>query len=1060
MTLRASPAALRSLAQMLALGLIYVALGRLGLGIFPVSGFATLVWAPAGIAMAALVIGGHRLWPGVAAGALITNLWVGAPLHVAVPMAVGNTLEAVLGALALRSVLGPRRSFERCVDVLALAVPAALLSTAVGATVGTGSLALAGRIARGSVAETWQVWWVGDLVSVVVVAPFVLTWTLSAQRVARPRRLAEVLALGAFLILCVALVFTRRPDELARLHIGAALLVPPLVWAAFRFEARGAATATLMLTVAAVWGTATGHGNFARAGGLGGLLNLHVALAVQGLAALALGAAVSERERSVEALRASDARLWAVMEGTTDAICIKDRLGRYLFVNDAGARLLGSSAEALLGLEDTAFFTVEQARRLRALEEDVMRRGRPRTDEEALTLAGEDRVFQAVTAPYRDGTGGILGVIVVARDITERESAELARARLAAIVDTSADAISSSALDGTVTTWNAAAERLYGYSANEVIGQPGSRLVPPDERDELASLLDQVRRGAQVINREAVRRCKDGRRIDVAITMSPLHDGAGTPLGVSTIARDITECAERWRLASEAAHLGMWCWSRKLARFAWTPLCGEMHGIGPDEEASYARFVAALHPDDRERIELAVLGSIADHTDCRVTYRVCWSDGSLHWISLLGHTLYDGQGGAERMLGVALDVTPQKQAEEQRAELLAREQAARAEAESAGRAKDDFLAVVSYELRTPLQSMLGWAQLLKGRADEPAIVRKGLDIIERNSRTQAQLIEDLLDVSRIVAGKLRLERRRVDLAEVLRAALDSATVLADGRSIRIDAAIEALGGVVLGDPQRLQQIVSNLLSNAVKFTPPAGRIGVRLRREGTRATIAVEDSGCGISPEFLPHVFDRFRQAEDGATTRRRGGLGLGLAIVRHLVEAHGGTVAAESPGEGRGSTFTVTLPLVSVERPVLLEARAETSPRGARRLDGVRVLVVDDDPDACDLLETVLRGEGAEVHAVQSARAALDALPSFGPDVLLSDIGMPEEDGYALIRELRTRERAADGTHVPALALTAFASAADRAQALSLGFEAHMAKPASPRDLARTVATLVGRTP
>jgi CheY-like chemotaxis protein len=286
-------------------------------------------------------------------------------------------------------------------------------------------------------------------------------------------------------------------------------------------------------------------------------------------------------------------------------------------------------------------------------------------------------------------------------------------------------------------------------------------------------------------------------------------------------------------------------------------------------------------------------------------------------------------------------------------------------------------------------------------------------------------------------------------------------MIADHRSIRIDATLDPVPGAVLGDGHRLQQVFVNLLSNAVKFTPEGGRVAVRLGRNGTAATIAVEDSGCGIEAGFLPFVFDRFRQAEEGATTRKRGGLGLGLSIVRHIVEAHGGSVTAESPGEGRGATFTVTLPLVSPGHRALTDERAEPIRTGSngRSLDGVRALVVDDDPDACDVIEAALRDEGAEVRAVRSARAALDALLSFRADVLLSDIGMPEEDGYALIGELRRLERCGERAHVPALALTAFASLTDREQALSLGFEAHLAKPASPRDLAVTVARLVART-
>ena len=353
-----------------------------------------------------------------------------------------------------------------------------------------------------------------------------------------------------------------------------------------------------------------------------------------------------------------------------------------------------------------------------------------------------------------------------------------------------------------------------------------------------------------------------------------------------------------------------------------------MHGLGPDEEVSYARLLAMLHPDDRARTESAVARSIEERVQYRIEHRVVWPDGSVRWLSVLGRAFHDEQGRPDRMLGVALDVTAQKQAEEERAQLLAREQAARAEAQAATRAKDDFLAVLSHELRTPLQSMLGWTHVMRAHLLDGRLVQKGLATMERNVKTQAQLVEDLLDVSRIVAGTLRLEQRRVAPEHVVTGALESARVAADAKSIQLDAAIESVAGTVLGDADRLQQVVSNLLTNAVKFTPIGGRVSVRLGREGASARIVVEDSGRGIAPDFLPRVFDRFRQAESG-TTRRHGGLGLGLAIVHHLVEAHGGQVKAESPGEGRGATFTVTLPLVEAEPSAVARGCGKPSGNG-----------------------------------------------------------------------------------------------------------------------------------
>jgi PAS domain S-box-containing protein len=523
--------------------------------------------------------------------------------------------------------------------------------------------------------------------------------------------------------------------------------------------------------------------------------------------------------------------------------------------------------------------------------------------------------------------------------------------------------------------------------------------------------------------------------------------------------QSLQESEERQRLAIEAARLGMWCWDLRSGELVWSPQCSSLHGVGAGEEVTYDRFLATIHPDDRDRVAEKVRAAVAARAEHRAEYRVLWHDGSAHWISVFGRVFPDEAGKPARMLGVALDITQQKEAEHDHARMLEREQAARAEAQAATRAKDDFLAVLSHELRTPLQSILGWTQMLRDRPYDARNFEKGLATIDRNGKAQAQLIEDLLDISRIVAGKLRLTHVRVDLVDVVASAIELSRSAAEPKGVQIDVTNEDVIGEVLGDPDRLLQVVSNLLCNAVKFTPRGGRVAVRIDRRGIAARLSVTDSGAGISPEFLPYVFDRFRQAES-TTQRAHGGLGLGLAIVRHLVELHGGAVTATSPGVGQGATFTVTLPLISVVRSAITldRRRGRWAPsRTPVALHGIRVLVVDDDLDACQLLETALQDSGASVRAVHSVRAALTELDSFHPDLLLSDIGMPEEDGYALIREVREREHTRGG-HLPAVALTAFASQSDREEALALGFEEHLAKPTSPSELSRTVARLVGR--
>ena len=381
---------------------------------------------------------------------------------------------------------------------------------------------------------------------------------------------------------------------------------------------------------------------------------------------------------------------------------------------------------------------------------------------------------------------------------------------------------------------------------------------------------------------------------------------------------------------------------------------------------------------------------------------------------------------------------------------------ARASAEAANRAKDEFLATMSHELRTPLNAVLGWALILRTSGHNEHTRRRAIDTIERNARAQAQIIEDLLDVSRIVTGKLLLDVGPVELAAVIESSLDSIRLAAEAKRIRIRRRIDRSASVVMGDTARLHQVVSNLLTNAVKFTPPAGWIDVRLERADGMAHISVQDSGQGISPEFLPHVFERFRQA-DGSTTRAHGGLGLGLAIVRHLIDLHGGTVHAESPGVGLGSTFSLKLPLIPADAPAQSEEEAATPSHGSsvrRSLGGVHVLVVDDSADSRDLIMHLLEQAGATVSTADCAADALDMIDALPPDVLVSDVGMPHQDGYDLIRSLRSR--ASRAAAIPAVAVTAYARPEDRARALAAGFQDHTAKPIHAPDLIGKVERLV----
>jgi len=428
--------------------------------------------------------------------------------------------------------------------------------------------------------------------------------------------------------------------------------------------------------------------------------------------------------------------------------------------------------------------------------------------------------------------------------------------------------------------------------------------------------------------------------------------------------------------------------------------------------------------------------------------------------------LREATGDVNAVIVMVQDVTDEVLAKrhterlaQERVVLLENEQRARRTAEIASRAKDDFLATASHELRTPLNAILGWARMLQTGQLDPSAYARGIDSIERNARAQVRLVEDILDGSRIITGQLHLEVRPLDLRQLVASALDAVRPAAEAKRIALTVAVDPAAARVTGDPERLQQVVWNLVVNAIKFTDKGGAVDVQLRRSGTDIQLKVSDTGQGIDAEFLPHVFERFRQAE-GSTTRRHGGLGLGLALVRHLVEAHGGTVHAESEGPGRGAVFTVTLPVQAVFREVAdsVVSNRPLDPALAplsTRLDGVTVLVVDDEEDARDLVATALRARGAEVRTAKGAAEALEAIATTAFMVLVSDIGMAGSDGYELISRLRGTT-GAHGLHLPALALTAYSREEDRRRALDAGFDGYTAKPVDPDALVQVVADLV----
>ena len=448
-------------------------------------------------------------------------------------------------------------------------------------------------------------------------------------------------------------------------------------------------------------------------------------------------------------------------------------------------------------------------------------------------------------------------------------------------------------------------------------------------------------------------------------------------------------------------------------------------------------------------------------------FRLQRADNEYRWYLVRALPIKNSDGKVARWYGTCTDIHDGRALLEQNARLLDSERAARTESERVGKMKDEFLATLSHELRTPLNAIMGWTQILRGDPANTEDMNEGLTIIERNSRAQNAIIEDLLDMSRIVSGKVRLDVQALDLDQVVKAAVESMRPAAEAKNIRLQTLIDPQARMISGDPNRLQQVFWNLLSNAIKFTPKGGRVQVLLERINSHLEVSVVDSGGGIDPDFLPHVFDRFRQ-QDASTTRQHGGLGLGLAIVKQLVELHGGSVQVTSAGVGQGATFRVVLPLWVVrpesetvaakrEHPQAHRHTALPVPADRLNLTGLKALVVDDEADARALIKRLLEDRGMEVQTASSVAQALERLAAQVPAVLISDVGMPEQDGFALIQQVRSLS-AERGGKVPAVALTAYARSEDRLKVLLGGFQAHLAKPVEAAELLTLVASLTER--
>ena len=906
---------------------------------------------------------------------------------------------------------------------------------------------------------------------------------------------------------------------------------------------------------------------------------------------------------------AAQGYLAAIVASADEAIISKNLDGIIQWCNASAEQLFGFSASELVGMPVRRLIPPD-----RQSEEDVildrLRRGERVEHFETVRLTKDGRrIDVALTvSPVRDASGAIIGASKIARDITGARGASAAQAYLAAIVESSDDAIIAKDLNGVIQSCNASAERVFGYPAAELIGRPVRILIPADRQAEEDDILTRIRRGERVDHFETLRRRKDGTLIDVSLTISPVRDASGTIIGVSKTARDVTAqkraaaelaAQQAWfqiTLASigdaviasdpeghvtfmngTAERLTGWSSAEADARplhdifrivnektrqpvenpAALVMRSGRTMGlanhtllIGRDgHERPIADSAAPIRDvsgrilgvvlvfrdvtdqrrseealaEQREWLETTLesigdaviatdvhgrvvfMNPVAEHLTgwraaaalgrpCRDVFGVIDEQTRQPVDDPVGRVLFDGsvvefgthvllrsadglerpidESGAPirdrdgRVIGVVLvfrDIAERRRVERdrqsaaaERERLLDAERVARAEAERASRVKDEFVAMVSHELRTPLNAILGWTQLMMRNRDDAGTVQRGLDVVARNTRLQAQLISDLLDISRIVSGKLQLDMSAVDLRELIIEAVENLRHQAEATNILVRQDLPSGVMTVAGDPARLQQVVWNLLSNALKFTPPGGRVDVILRRINGQAEITVSDNGAGIRPEVLPLIFERFHQA-DRAITRRFGGLGLGLSIVKHLVDLHGGSVHAASAGEGRGSTFTVSLPSSDLVLPASpLAPDSDGTGEASVVFDSINVLLIEDEPDTREFLRRLLESHGAVVRTVGTADEAIAAFRDDPPDILISDIGLPDVDGYAMMQRIR-HSGLPRGSTVPAIALTAYARVEDRTRALRSGFQAHLPKPVEASELIASIGSIAG---
>lgn len=779
---------------------------------------------------------------------------------------------------------------------------------------------------------------------------------------------------------------------------------------------------------------------------------------------------ITERKRSEDALRQSEERFSKAFEASPHLMTISTLAeGRYVDVNDAVLRATGHTRESIIGhTVDELGIYVDTDGRQRLLRE-LQEKGAVR-DLDVRFRARDGRLLNVLLSAEIIDLNGEKCLLTTSNDITERKRTEEALRQSERLYRAIGESINYGIwvcdADGRNIYASESFLNLVGLTQQQCSEFGWGDVLHPDDVEETIRAWKECTATGSFWEREHRFRGVDGHWHYLLARGVPIRDDdgniycwAGINLDIGSLKRSeqaLRESEERFRNMADNSPVMIWVTEPDGVCTYLSKSCYEFTGQTPETGLGFG-WMNATHPDDYERVHEVFLSASAKRESFRMDYRLRNIEGEYRWVIDSASPRFSPQGEFLGYIGSVIDITDRKQIESSREQLLKREQEAREMAELANRLKDEFLATLSHELRTPLNAIIGWTEMLSRGQSDLSLIEHALKVILRNARSQAQLVEDLLDVSRIITGKFQLDAHFVELIPVVEAAIDSISPAAEARGIRIRKVFDYSTGAILGDSTRLQQVVWNLLSNAVKFTPRDGTVEVRIEQVGSNLEVVISDTGQGIKADFLPHIFDRFRQA-DSSHTRKHTGLGLGLAIVRHLAELHGGTVEAFSDGEGKGSTFKVKLPLLSVNLEKNLSAEIghqnNHSNNNKNELEGLRILIVDDHADTRDMISLVLEMNGAEVRAADTAATAFEILKDWNPDVLVSDLGMPDEDGYDLIGKVRGLS-AEEGGDIPALALTGYASTEEGERTAKAGYQLHMAKPVEPDRLVSAIGRL-----